>query len=537
MKISRNYLEAGIFILVYLFALYLWTLPFQDNASPYGEFDAISHWELGDFIAQRDRTFVNLPPFLDYSYGDDNKFKPHTLWYPPPFHTDFAIISVFSNDRVIPIFLTNAIFASSILISVFFAIRKLYGFLPAILSSFILTFSMRDILPYIWGQWPERFAYAFIPLILYAFYMYYTTYSKDGSKPIYLYIMSLLLAVNLLVHPLVFFHSAVGLFVLGIALFIKDRKIPFNVKHLGIALILFVILLAIFPYQTGNVFVSFQQGGDEGKKASIASLFSWAPNPADFAGSVPTEYFSFGAMHGLWTLPFLLIGLGVLLVRRERRDIFLLAWLISLYLILHRDLIGKATFLHRSLSATAHIFIPITVIGAVSIPSLIKLPQNYRSFLKYGLAILVVALALVYNLPNAFSTLNNSYDSPLARLNPSQIEASEWLRDNIGENQNVSIIGPPPQILQKVWWMASYSHRTSAYFEGFLAWKIYEENREEIIQNHLSGDYLLLDYTDISLLSDRSLVNQWQAFEQNTLQNHTLLYNKNNIRVYKYEAS
>ena len=74
MKIKKNYFEAGAFILVYLFALYMWTLPFQDNKTPYGEFDAISHWELGDFIAQRDRTFVYLPPFLDYSYADEKVY-------------------------------------------------------------------------------------------------------------------------------------------------------------------------------------------------------------------------------------------------------------------------------------------------------------------------------------------------------------------------------------------------------------------------------------------------------------------------------
>ena len=166
MKINKKYLKASAFIAIYLFSLYLWTLPFQNNKAPYGEFDAISHWELGDFIAQSDRTFVYLPPFLDFSYGDDNRYKPHTLWYHPQFHTDLAIISSFSADRMVPIFLTNAIFASAILISVFFVINRMFGFLPAILSSFILAFSMRDIMPYLWGQWPERFAYAFIPIIL-----------------------------------------------------------------------------------------------------------------------------------------------------------------------------------------------------------------------------------------------------------------------------------------------------------------------------------------------------------------------------------
>src|SRR3989344_2816801 len=152
------------------------------------------------------------------------------------------MISAFFNDRMVPIYLTNAIFASSILISVFFVIRKLFGFLPALLSEFMLTFSMRDIWPYLWGQWPERFAYAFIPLILYCFYMYFTTYSKENSKPIYLYIMAILLAINMMIHPLAIFHSLLGIFVLGIFLIIKLRKIPFNLKHLSIALMLFLVL-------------------------------------------------------------------------------------------------------------------------------------------------------------------------------------------------------------------------------------------------------------------------------------------------------
>ena len=557
MKLKRSYLEAGAFIVVYLFALYMWTLPFQDNQAPYGEFDAISHWELGDFISQRDRTFVYLPAFLDYSYGNDNRFKPHTLWYHPPFHTDFAIISAFSDGGMVPIFLTNAIFASSILISVFFVIRRLFGFLPAILSSFLLTFSMRDILPYLWGQWPERFAYAFIPLILYCFYMYYTTYSKENNKPIYLYIMSLLLAVNVFIHPLVFFHTLAGLFVLGIALVIKERKIHFNLKHIGFFLLIFLVMFAIFPYQSGNVIVSFMKSSapEEKKYSPLSRLLQWSPNAENFVGSVPTSYFSFKEMHGNWNLLqklsllpnflqnlnflmlFLWAGVIVLFIRRENRDIFLLAWLISLYLVLHRDLIGKFTFLHRSLSATAHIFVPITMIGVLSIFSFFKIPKVPKGLLKYGTAIFVIVLALVYNFPQTYSTLDNAYESPLLRLNPAQIEVSEWLKDNIDENENVSVIGPFPDIMKKVWWMASYSHRISAYFEGFLTWSTFEENREETVRYHLLNDYIVFDYTDIALLSDKSLVERWLEFEQQNMGNHTLIYNRNNMRVYKYEAT
>jgi len=535
MKIKKSYLEILAFLAVYLFAVYMWTLPFQDNKIPYGEFDAISHWEIADSFAQMDKTYVYLPPFIDYSYGTDNRFKPHTLWYHPPFHTDLAMISAFFNDRMVPIYLTNAIFASSILISVFFVIRKLFGFLPALLSEFMLTFSMRDIWPYLWGQWPERFAYAFIPLILYCFYMYFTTYSKENSKPIYLYIMAILLAINMMIHPLAIFHSLVGIFVLGIFLIIKLRKIPFNLKHIGIALIFFIILFAIFPYQTGNIFKTFTREQSTESKPTFSRLFKWSFNPEDYAGSVPAGYFSFKEMHGLWTLPFLLIGILALAIRRQNRDLFLLAWLVSLYLVLHRDIIGKTELLHRSLSATAHIFVPITVLSLFIIISFIKIPKIYKLFFKYGVAVLIVALTLAYNMPLAYSTLNEAYDSPIIRLNAEQIEVSEWLKDNIDENQNVSIIGPPAQIMQKVWWMASYSHRVSLFFEGFMTWKIFEENREEVVKYHLLNDYIVVDYSDISLLSDRSFVEQWQEFEKQNLANHTLLYNKDNIRVYKYE--
>ena len=535
MKIRRGYTEAIIFLAVYLFAIYLWTLPFQDNRIPYGEDDALSHWEIADSFAQMDKTYVYLPAYIDYAYGFDNRFKPHTLWYHPPFHTDLAMIASFANDRVIPIYLANAVFSSSILITVFFVMRKLFGFLPAILSSFLLTFSMRDIMPYLWGQWPERFSYAFIPLILYCLYMYLTTYSKEESRPIYLYLMSIFLAINLMIHPLGIFHSLAAVFVLGTALAIKNRKIPFNIKHIGIALLVFTALISVFPYQTGNVLSTFTREQESDSKASFSRIFRWSFDPEEFAGSVPASYFSFREMHGLWTLPFLLLGIGVLAVRRQNRDIFLLAWLVSLYLVLHRDIIGKTELLHRSLSATAHIFIPITVIGALSIDSFIKLPKGYNGFLKYGLASLIVILAFVFNFPQSYSTLDQAYDSPIIRLNAAQIEVGEWLKVNSDESTNVSIIGPPPQIMSKVWWMSSITNRVTNYFEGFLTWGKYKDD-PEIARGHLKEDYIVFDYSDIALFS-RELTEQWLAFEQQSMENHTLIYNKGNIRVYKYETS
>ena len=83
--------------------------------------------------------------------------------------------------------------------------------------------------------------------------------------------------------------------------------------------------------------------------------------------------------------------------------------------------------------------------------------------------------------------------------------------------------------------MASFSHRVSNFFEGFLTWGYWKDNREVIVRDHILNDVLVLDYSDISLLSDRSFVERWLLFEKQNLGNHTLLYNTDKIRVYKYE--
>ena len=154
MKLHKQYIQIFIFILVYLFAIYFWSQPFQEKKSPYGEFDAISHFEVADYIAYNDKSFNKLPHYIDLRYGGDNRYKPHTLWYPPTFHSSLAIMEVFGGERVLSVFLMNTILATFILISVFFVMNSLFGFLPGILSSFLIIFSYRDFMPYLWGQWP-----------------------------------------------------------------------------------------------------------------------------------------------------------------------------------------------------------------------------------------------------------------------------------------------------------------------------------------------------------------------------------------------
>jgi len=543
MKLNKNYLQTLIFILVYLFALYFWSQPYQERKLPYGEYDAMSHFEIADYMAYNDRSFVKLPQYIDVRYGLDNKFKPHTLWYPPTFHSSLAVMQVLGGERIVAVYLMNTIMASFIIITIYFVINSLFGFLPAILSSLLLIFSPRDFMPFLWGQWPERFAYAFIPIILYCFYKYFISYSKQESKPVYIYFTGLFLGINILVHPLVFFHSVIGLAALYILLAIKQKKLVFNWKHLAISAIIFLILFMLFPIQTFNIFPQLGSKNtdtqDTKKPVELSRLLHWSLNPKDYAGSVPEFYFSFSKMHGLWTLPFLLIGILFLLWRREERDIFLLAWLISLYLILHRDLIGKATFLHRSLSATAHIFVPLTAIGAVYLGSILKLPSNLRKYFKYLMAAVFVYFAFSVNMQYAGQFLNKDTYNPnnengfFVSLNEEEFKAAEWVLENVPYTYNISVLGIPHQdrfvslTARKIRWLNAVSQHVNRFYY------LIEDEKEK--ESHLKNNYIMLDYTMLGPLNDKETFANMQLLEKTSLANHTLVYNQGNIKVYKLE--
>ena len=538
MKVNKKYIQTFVFVLVYLFGIYFWSQPYQERKLPYGEYDAMSHFEVADYMAYNDRSFIYLPPYIDLRYGNDNKFKPHTLWYPPTFHASLGVIEAVSGERALPVFLMNTILATFIIITIYFVVNSLFGFWPAILSSLLLIFSPRDFMPFLWGQWPERFAYAFIPLILYCFYKYFISYSKKENKSVYLYFTSLFLVINLLIHPLVFFHSIAGIAVLYLFLAIKQKKFVFNLKHLSIALIIFLVIFMVFPYQTLRIFPEFMGGPNDNSQEGLnfSRIFKWSFNPKDFVGSVPSIYFSFKDMHGLWTLPFLLLGILFLVLRRKERDLFLMAWLVSLYFVLHRDIIGKTNLLHRSLSATAHIFVPLTAVGAMYLGSFLRIHPNFKKYLKYAIIAVFLYFTFSVNAPYAKNFINKDTYNPYSQsgffsaLNHQEVEAAQWMLDNTPISTNISVLGIPyqDQLLdatsKKIRWFAAMSQHVTRFYQ-------LREDKDATLREF----YVLMDYTMLGPLNDRKTLEEMQTFEKTVLANHTLLYDKNNIRVYKYE--
>ncbi len=523
MRVDKR-IEVVIVTLLYFTCLWLWSLPFQDNELPYGEVDAASHFAVADYTTQTDKSITTLPYYIDKRYGKDNSFKNHVLWYAPPYHMAFSIAQIIGGERILPVFLVNAIFSSLVFLSVYFIMRKFFGFVPALLSGFMLMFSMRDIMVYLWGQWPERMGFAYIPLVLYCFYRYVQSFLDKKEKPVYLYILVILLSANFFIHPMTFLHIVVSLVLLFVFTLIKERKIFFNYKHVLVSILIFLAIISIFPYQTMNVVVRLMPGGDpspaDPNAGNFARLFFWSKGMSA-GGSVPDSYFSYKDMIGdYWTILLLLAGLIFILFRRNQKDVVLLAWLSGLYIMVHLDVLGQGGRVHRSLSATAHIFYPLIVIGLWYLLSYSKYFKQYQSYIKYGLIVVFAALIVFSNGNAAYLQLKGAYSGVL-RMTPYQADASAWVKENLPRDSNVYSFGALTQAKSRWMWMISDTYLQ--YIRSFS---------EESLDNYT---HVLLDYSDRVIINDQDTTGSMQSWEQENLAGDTLLYDKGYIKVYKLE--
>ena len=119
-------------------------------------------------------------------------YRKNALNNPPTYNLDFTFLQILSGDRIVSPYLLIAITSFLTAFSMYFLIRKLYGFLPATFVSLSVVFSIKDFLTYLWGQRPNLASFVFIPLLMYSFYKYIDAFYSGQNKPICLYITSLL---------------------------------------------------------------------------------------------------------------------------------------------------------------------------------------------------------------------------------------------------------------------------------------------------------------------------------------------------------
>ncbi len=525
MKISLKKIEIIMVVLLYLTTLYIWTLPIQKNKLPFGDVDASSHFTIGDYMVTYDKSIIRIPYPVTFRYGGQNEAFPDYLWYPPQYWTSTGIAQVFGGERILPPFIAVAVFSSLIVLASYFLIRSMFGFWPAFLSSFLLMFSTRDYMIYLWGQWPQSLSFAFTPLVLHSFYRYCGNYKENNPKPIYLYLMALFLSAQYFFHPQGMIASIGTLAVFSAILSAKNRKISFSIKHAIIAVILFAAVSAAFaPFNAAEFFSGLTEKQSEAQQPyQFDKLFKWYHGIKGDPG-LPDFYFTYDKTHGTfkdtilawWTLPFLLIGLAVIFYRRREEDLVLISWFTAFYFLTRLVVFGYGSRDIRMFAFEAHVFYPIIAIGLISLSSVFR-QEALKKYLKFGLIALFLILAVSINGKSAYDTLAGQQYS-IGRINPWEMEAAEWIRSNLPENADIYGVGP-----------AGYQ-----YFGAKIKWLGVLSQRHFIVNlNNLNmSDFVFIDYTDALLLQSQDYVNTLQNFERN-FKNATPIYNKNNIRVHQ----
>lgn len=516
-------------VVLFLVAFYVWTLPVSEL--PFGEGDAAWHFGIGDYISATDKTIDRLPTYVGYWYYLFNpKIGPLALEYPPSNHINYALMQVVGGERVIPVYLYKAITSFLGIFAVYFLISRLYGSIPAFAAGLGLAFSSREILTYLWGQQPTLISITIIPVFLYALYKLETSVYEGKPKIIYLYATVLLMASQFLLHIQGLFVSIVIGVIFKVLMFLKHRRIPFkavfnknNFIHGGICLA--ILAVVILPFM--NIYLGPES--DIAERGSFGRLFSWTIDSSLQQGAYPDAYFSFSNNYSLFLLPFIILGIVFIALRRKEQDLLMLSWLAGIYIVLHLDVLIGASIVRvaRMLVAEPQLFFALAAIGAFYAQSLIKLPSPARDYAKLSLVGLLGTIIVATIGVSAMNDLGKSYQG-ISRVTNAQVEAAKWLDENTP--RDAAVFNAGTLTYPKMRFMHVLSRRyTSNKPSGFQL-----QGAGKYPGLNLTPSYYVFDYSDLSQLRGDTQIEKQiaQLSELESQVNATKVYDRNSIRIY-----
>ncbi len=508
--------------------LFVWTLPIQNDQLPFGEGDAAWHFTVGDWIGTQDRTIWRLPNYIGYWYYNFNKILgTNALEYPPPNHVNYAFMSITGGDRVVPIYIYKAISSVFAAFLTYFLLRRYYGIPIAATAAVGASFGYREMMTYLFGQQPTLVALTFIPIVLYTYYRFLTSYFEGKPQNIYLLLTGLVLAAQYLLHG----QGLVSLFMLGfftLFMFIKHRKFYIPKKSIiwGIVTVIAVLALTLPFLQiytgVGNATV---------EKTPITRLLSWNIDSSLQQGSYPDAYFSFDRAYPTINLPFginmfvifILAGVVTLALRRKNIDLLILSWLIGVYITLHLDaLVGLAVGrTARMLTIEAPILYTLAAIGAFSLLSLLlsftTLKKIQKAYARYLFAIVLIAVIFTTVGLQSINELEGSYQG--VRISPEQAEAALWMKDNTAEDSIILSLG-----------QVTYGKMRFMYA---LSQRFMEQEQSGFTARNITNTHILIDYSDAIRFGQQHLGAQLQQVEGSLPNGSMLVYDQNNIRLYE----
>jgi hypothetical protein len=427
MKINKNQLKKLIWITPALITFCLALIPTLKYQWPLS-WDINYHILIAHIYAKYGLTLTN--PLMNGSI----------IGYPPLFQLLIASLGILSKTdfyqiaRYLQPFITMLI-----VLSVTYVGRKFYGTIAGISAGFLIISSLllgnRLIYPI-----PENLALIFLPL---AVYFYYNSLKVKNLK--YAILAGSLLTLILLIHqlaPVVLFTIITAFTIIELILYrnihVLKNYSAFLLPTITLSLIGVVGLLILYPNNFMHILL---EGIQETTIFTNGSL------------NLPLGLLSYGNL-GVLTLIFGLIGTITAIIRRQKKDIFLLTWITMIILLIYTHQFD-ANINVLSPRLLVYLLIPVSILGGFGLTQIYHKLKNYKNYSSpnFRITFLITIFILVtfnglLTMENpliAYNTINNQYGTfQIAPPTTSMIELSQWFKENGNKNKSIITNDPFP---------------------------------------------------------------------------------------------
>jgi asparagine N-glycosylation enzyme membrane subunit Stt3 len=417
-KVKNNQIYALIILLIPAIVTFLITLlPTLYNQWPLS-WDIFRHVHLAKVYSQYGLVFID--PLINMPAGEK-------ITYPPLFQLIIALIgTILKIDYFQIVRFLQPVLAMLFVFTVSYVTKKLYGLIAGVTAGFLILSSAmyaRLVLAL-----PENLALILLPIAIYVYYK-----SIVEKKYLYALISGIIIVLMFSVHRLAPFSPIMIITLFSIAVLIMEKELRpvynYIVWLFTVVLItvgLFILALILKPDLIAFLF---------GKGTTIIfSLISYLNY--DYTQVLPL--WDYKTFLGYMATFFGVIGLILAFVRREKKDILLIIWILSMFFFSVAYIFGINVISFRLL---LYILIPLSILGGVGIKFIYDRLSQQKIILPKILPalflILVMGLSIFYGYSIATNPKTATFGAKTefgtvqtAPPSQSDLELAQWFQKN-----------------------------------------------------------------------------------------------------------
>jgi asparagine N-glycosylation enzyme membrane subunit Stt3 len=386
--------------------------------------DIVYHVQYAQVYAQYG--FVLKDPLLNAPSGQN-------IGYPPLFHFLIAGLGTLLKIDFFQVarFL-QPVLAMLIVLSVSYVAKEFYGKIAGISAGFIMISSYlitRIVLPI-----PENFALIFLPL---AVYLYYRSIKEGNLK--YALTAGVIFLITILIHPLVplcIFLTVTSFTLLGIVIN-KNINIFKNYgAFLAVLIILTVGGLITLSLLKPDLFYSLIHQGLAAIGYGAVPKYNQSLSAVSYLGNIGSIVLAFAAIGGIFAIK-----------KMQKRHLFILVWILTMFLLSNAYWFGLNVITYRVL---IYLLIPLSILGGFGLSQIYYKFKEYnilssRSFRSGFLIVIFVLFAFsgVLTVENPkiakFGTTTELGYLQTAPPSNSEVDLARWFNENGDKNRSVLI--------------------------------------------------------------------------------------------------